>query len=448
MLPVYCAHFGFTQEPFNVTPDPGFLYLSESHKEALAQLVYGINTRRGFIVLTGEVGTGKTTLIQRLLDEMKDGHTHCAYLFHLTGGSKDLLRSLCREFSLVSPVEKDWDVAEYLTLLHGFLLESYQHGDNVAVIIDEAQNLSAEVLERVRLLSNFETKQDKMLQIVLIGQPELSDRLNEPELRQLKQRVALRYHLSPLNLSECKEYIAKRLAIAGGALSLFAAGAIEAVHYYSGGMPRLVNILCDNGLLSAYGLRKPCVEAAMIVEIADDLHLTDARRSISDGRESVAVKPMDAPPREPRERLLELTELAERAPVDRGSRKLFGRRLRSRLEPVARDSNGAQQISDVAEQPESGAAGRVENFSDVVPRHFLETMIRAFTEAVGPMAVIIVRDHIAAMGETKDALPTHRLGQLVKETSREILSESMRGRYEQRMTEQIQALTGDRKPLR
>ena len=144
------------------------------------------------------------------------------------------------------------------------------------MIIDEAQNLSAEVLERVRLLSNFETRQDKLLQIVLVGQPELSNRLNEPELRQLKQRVALRHHLAPLSLSECAEYIAKRLEISGGTASLFTNGAMRAVHSYSSGVPRLINILCDNGLFSAYTLRKPSVEPAMIEEIAQDLHLTVA----------------------------------------------------------------------------------------------------------------------------------------------------------------------------
>src|SRR5437762_8510549 len=240
MQPFYCAYFGLTREPFNVTPDPSFLYLSASHQVALAKLIHGIRRRRGFVVLTGEVGTGKTTLLQCLLEELNDGHTHFALLCDLIGGPRDLLRSLCQDFGLTSPSEKDNDIQDYLTLLNQFLLESYQKGDNVAVIIDEAQNLSAEVLERVRLLSNFETRQDKLLQIVLVGQPELSDRLNEPELRQLKQRVALRYHLTPLSLSECEEYIAKRLEISGGTASLFTNGAIRTVHTYSSGVPRLI----------------------------------------------------------------------------------------------------------------------------------------------------------------------------------------------------------------
>ena len=310
MQSVYCAHFGLTREPFNVTPDPSFLYLSASHQVALAKLIYGIRRRRGFVVLTGEVGTGKTTLLQCLLEELNDGHTRSALLCDVTGGPRDLLRSLCQDIGLTLP--KETDIQDYLISLNEFLLECYQKGDNVAVIIDEAQNLSAEVLERVRLLSNFETRQDKLLQIVLVGQPELSNRLNEPELRQLKQRVALRHHLTPLSLSECEEYIAKRLEISGGTASLFTNGAIRAVHTYSSGVPRLINILCDNGLFSAYTLRKPSVEPAMIEEIAQDLHLTVAPPSASAGRGSTAMSPKtslgDADKRES-----ELTEFADEA---------------------------------------------------------------------------------------------------------------------------------------
>ena len=238
MQPVYCAYFGLTREPFNVTPDPSFLYLSVSHQVALAKLIYGIRRRRGFVVLTGEVGTGKTTLLQCLLEELNDGHTRSALLCDLTGGPRDLLRSLCQDIGLTLP--KETDIQDYLISLNEFLLESYQKGDNVAVIIDEAQNLSAEVLERVRLLSNFETRQDKLLQIVLVGQPELSNRLNEPELRQLKQRVALRHHLTPLSLFECKEYIATRLGISGGTASLFTNGAMRAAMFSAPSSDRIL----------------------------------------------------------------------------------------------------------------------------------------------------------------------------------------------------------------
>ncbi|MGH7766329.1 MAG: ExeA family protein, partial [Candidatus Binatia bacterium] len=230
MVPLYGEYFGLTSQPFSVSPDPKFLYPSPSHREGLAQLTYGIRARRGFVVLTGEVGTGKTTLIHSLLQQLHDGHTHFAFVFTLVTSLKDLLRFVCEDFGLVSLSDGQKDMHDYLAQLNQFLLESYRKGDNVALVIDEAQNLAPEVLEGVRLLSNFETSEDKVLQILLVGQPELSARLNRPELRQLKQRIALRYHLNPLSLGEVKEYIAKRLEVAGGRASIFPTKTVEAVH--------------------------------------------------------------------------------------------------------------------------------------------------------------------------------------------------------------------------
>src|SRR3989304_9324961 len=283
MLPIYCEHFGLTREPFNITPDPSFLYVSGGRKEALAQLVYGIKSRRGFVVLTGEVGTGKTTLIQSLLEEL-NGSTKTALIFNMIVSPKDLLRYVCEKFGLVSDRENQREMHDSLSLLQRFLLDTYRNGDNVAVIIDEAQNLPTEVLENVRLLSNFETTRGTLLQILLVGQPELSSRLNASELRQIKQRVALRHHLNPLNISECRAYIARRLEVAGGDLSLLTPEAAGAVHSYSSGIPRLINILCDNGLLTAYALRNKRVETAMISEIARDLQLTATGRG---GKEAI-----------------------------------------------------------------------------------------------------------------------------------------------------------------
>ena len=439
MLPVYCAHFGLTREPFNVTPDPSFLYLSASHREALAQLVYGIRTRRGFVVLTGEVGTGKTTLVQSLLEEIKDDHTQYAFLFDPTGSPNDLLRSLCQEFGLLAPPEKQKDNQEYLALLNRFLLESYQKGDNVAVIIDEAQNLSAEVLERVRLLSNFETKQDKLLQILLVGQPELSDRLNQPELRQLKQRVALRHHLAPLNLSECREYIAKRLEISGATGSLFADGAIQSVHHYSSGIPRLVNILCDNGLLSAYASRKPAVAPAMIEEIAQDLHLAVERRSALAAEESIVLKPREPSPRFVKERVFELAEIAERQ--DRVNSAPLGAKATLRAETTADKAKTARQVPPLSKPPDNGSKDKVEPFSPLVPQRFFESMTRALTEAMGPMASFIVTDRITAMGESKSAFPLARLGQLIEDASGEVANETMRVHFRQLMFHELHTIS-------
>ena len=422
MQPVYCAHFGLTREPFNATPDPSFLYLSASHQVALAQLIYGIRNRRGFVVLTGEVGTGKTTLLQSLLEELNDGHTRFALLCDLTGGPKEFLRSLCQDFGLTSPLEKENDIQDYLTLLNQFLLESYQKGDNVAVIIDEAQNLSAEVLERVRLLSNFETRQAKLLQILLVGQPELSDRLNEPELRQLKQRVALRYHLTPLSLSECKEYITKRLEISGGTASLFTNGAIRIVHTRSNGIPRLVNILCDNGLLSAYTLRKSSVEPAMIEEIAQNLHLTLAPRSGLVARESPAISPKETSLRRINKWESEVTAACHgQFPI------------KPLVKPTAHP--------EFAHKSKNGQ--RILNTPAFVSNRFFESMARALVEALGPMASIIIQDQIAAMGESKNAFPTIRLTQLIDEASREIANEEMKIQFHELMSKEIHAINYD-----
>ena len=268
----YKEHFGLKQEPFNITADPAFLYLSRSHREALAQLSYGIKARKGFVVLTGEVGTGKTTLINGLLDEL-DSDTRTALIFSHIANPFDLLRYTCNEFGLRSPQHSRNDFYEYLALLNDYLFESYRSGKNCALIIDEAQNLSSEVLESVRLLSNFETSKDKLLQILLVGQPELSDRLNSQELRQLKQRVTVRYQLRSLTLKECQAYISSRLQVAGGDPLLFTPKAVEVIYACSGGIPRVINVMCDGALMTAYGLRKTYIDDSLIRQVAEDLQI-------------------------------------------------------------------------------------------------------------------------------------------------------------------------------
>jgi len=266
-------HFGLTREPFNITPDPSFLYLSASHQQALVRLLYGINARKGFIVLTGEVGTGKTTLLHCLLQELKKRNTQSTLIVNTVNHSKDLLRDVCEDLGFTAFQGDRQNVHTYLRLLNQLLLESYHKGKNVTLIIDEAQNLSSRVLENIRLMSNFETSEDKLLQIVLAGQPELSDRLNAPELRQLKQRIVLFHNLKPLNFGECAEYIATRLEVAGVTRPIFTSEALEAVYSYSGGLPRLINVLCDNGLLAAYSSGGRRVRAEMIREIAEERSL-------------------------------------------------------------------------------------------------------------------------------------------------------------------------------
>jgi general secretion pathway protein A len=436
MLSVYCEHFGLIREPFNITPDPSFLYLSESHREALAQLVYGIKSRRGFVVLTGEVGTGKTTLIQSLLEEL-NGSTKTALIFNMIVSPKDLLRYVCEKLGLVSDRENQREMHDYLSLLERFLLDSYHNGDNVAVIIDEAQNLPTEVLENVRLLSNFETTRDKLLQILLVGQPELSSRLNASELRQIKQRVALRHHLNPLNISECRGYIARRLEIAGGDISLLTPEAAAAVHSYSGGIPRLINILCDNGLLTAYALRKKCVETTMISEIARDLQLAPTGRLV---RESAVVGPTGATASRP-------GEGNPQRPVSGTVEKLvLGSFGQTSTKTGIGTKNAVGTIRDfrltVSPEPKSPTQTitPVESIPDAVPVGFFDSMTCALTDAMGPMAVFVVRDLVAGMGETVKAFPKRRVARLVEETSREILSEPLKAGYQRVMFEEIRGI--------
>ncbi len=439
MIPLYGDYFGLTSQPFSVSPDPKFFYRSPSHREGLAQLTYGINARRGFVVLTGEVGTGKTTLIHSLLQQLENEHTHIAFIFNLITNPRDLLRSVCEDFGLTTVENGPRDLHDYLAVLNQFLLESYRKGDNVALVIDEAQNLSPEVLEGVRLLSNFETSQDKVLQILLVGQPELGARLNQPELRQLKQRVALRYHLTPLTLEECKEYIAQRLTIAGGSPSIYPAKTMESVYAYSGGTPRLINILCDNGMLTAYALGKRSVEAAMIEEIAHDLNLGLAakKKSAAPTVDTIPIKLWEAAPPVPAKKDFEIDDVVVETEPQAGAQ-----REPAFPKPALSAKIAAHPVPHAAPPQEPPARAARAMAADTVPASSFERMLTALTEAMGPMAPLVVREQIDAMGESLEAFPKQRLGQLVDVTAREILSEGLKDRYRSLMSDEIRAIDG------
>lgn len=243
------AFFGLLQQPFNPTPDPRFLYPSPGHREGLAQLLYGVQEHKGFILLTGEVGTGKTTLLRTLLSRL-DGTTASAFVFDTTLPFEGLLEYILEDFGVAKPGQSH---AQRLIALNNFLIERRRAGQNTVLVLDEAQNLDLRALEQIRLLSNFETHTEKLLQIVLVGQPELLDKLNRPELRQLKQRISLRYRILPLTPAETRDYIRTRLWIAGASdLRLFSDAAITRITEYSGGIPRLINTLCDHCLLIGY----------------------------------------------------------------------------------------------------------------------------------------------------------------------------------------------------
>jgi general secretion pathway protein A len=246
---MYLEFYGLAEKPFNMTPDPRFLFLTEGHREALAQLLYAVRERRGFMVLTGEAGTGKTTLLQTLLRRL-DGDTAVAYVNNTALTFDEIVEYALADLGVEVAGSSR---ARRLLALNRFLIERVRAGQNTVLVIDEAHNLDAGTLEQVRLLSNFESPTDKLLQILLVGQPELRARLARPDLRQLKQRIALRCHLPALSAGQTRDYIRTRLSVAGAPdRRLFSDVAVERIAAASGGIPRLVNAICDHCLLIGY----------------------------------------------------------------------------------------------------------------------------------------------------------------------------------------------------
>jgi general secretion pathway protein A len=246
---MYLDFHGFREKPFNLTPDPRFVFLSKTHKEAFAHLLYGINHRVGFIGLTGEVGSGKTTVLRALLGQLDADHHRTALIFNPCLSAPELLQNINREFGIPTPSNS----LGPLDALNQFLIQQNTEGRTVVLIIDEAQNLEAPVLEQIRLISNLETDREKLIQIVLSGQPELGQILKRNEMRQLSQRIVVRYHLQPMDFQDTVRYINHRLEVAGGRNGLiFSRGALKRIYGYSQGLPRLVNAACDRALMTAY----------------------------------------------------------------------------------------------------------------------------------------------------------------------------------------------------
>jgi len=271
---MYTAFYGLREKPFALSPDPRFLYLAGSHREALAHLLYGIEEGEGFISVTGEVGTGKTTLCRTLLERL-DGDLELAFLFNPSRTALELLQSICAEFDL--PAE-GLTRRSLMTQLDAFLVEQKKQGRRVLLIIDEAQTLTENTLEQVRLLSNLETSREKLIQILLLGQPELDRKLDERGLRQLRQRISVRWKLEPLSPTETRAYVRHRLSVAAGEpKDLFSESALREVHRRTGGIPRLVNQLCDRALLAGYAARAAQIRPALVRAAAREI--PDARRA-------------------------------------------------------------------------------------------------------------------------------------------------------------------------
>ncbi len=268
---MYHEHYGLVRGPFEMTPDPAFLVLGEGHREGLAILSYGVQARKGFVLLSGEVGTGKTTLLHALLAQL-DRETQAAFIFNPRLDSLDFFRMLFDEYGIEEACRTK---AEYLLALNRFLIERLSRNLTTLLIVDEAQNLSPDLLEEIRLLSNLETPRSKLIQIMLVGQPELWEMLSRPELRQLRQRIVLRYELRPFSGDETARYIDERLRLAGyTGKGVFKKAAIERVHALSGGVPRTINILCDGALLLGFARDLDLLGAAEVEEVARDLGLS------------------------------------------------------------------------------------------------------------------------------------------------------------------------------
>ncbi len=273
---MYNEYYGLVRAPFEMTPDPSFLYLGEAHREGLATLVYAVNSGKGFVMLTGEVGTGKTTLLHALLAQL-DAKTNSAFIFNPRLDPLGFFRMLFEELGVGPACDSK---AEYLLALNHYLIEKLAANERVLLIVDEAQNLSTEMLEEIRLLSNLETPTSKLIQIMLVGQPELQTLIDKPELRQLRQRIALRHHLRPFDENELTEYVEGRLEKAGyTGRGVFNKKALRELFRVTEGTPRLINVVCDGAMLLGYARQQTAIGADAILEVARDLGLVAKEES-------------------------------------------------------------------------------------------------------------------------------------------------------------------------
>lgn len=280
---MYLNYFGLSDNPFSIAPNPDYLYMSPRHKEALAHLTFGLRESGGFVMLTGEVGTGKTTVSRKLLQQLPD-NTQVAMILNPTLSALELLATVCDELGIDYDTDKS-SLKYFTDRLLAKLAQNHQAGLNTVLLIDEAQHLMPEVLEQLRLLTNLETNREKLLKVVLIGQPELQQLLKRNELRQLAQRITARYHLLPLTAPEVSAYIAHRLSVANGDISIFSPSALRAVHRITGGIPRVINLLCDRALTLSFTHQHPVVRKRIFLAGAQQILGEDIVAQRLEGRQ-------------------------------------------------------------------------------------------------------------------------------------------------------------------
>lgn len=282
-MTMYAAYFGLKENPFNLSPEPGYLFLSQQHRDALNYLIYGIKEKKGFVLISGGIGTGKTTICRTLLNLLDDS-IETALIFNTGISDVELLDEIVQEFGIEMPREAGTKKT-YVDALNRFLLQNFAAGKTAVLVIDESQNLSHGVLEQIRMLSNLETEKEKLLQIILIGQPEIKDTLTKPALRQLNERITVRYDLKPLSAGEVVTYIDHRLTVAGGPGKIrFTKGAHRLVFDFSEGIPRRINALCDRALLIAYTKNVVRIDRKIIRAAARDIGSEYFQKTVSLGR--------------------------------------------------------------------------------------------------------------------------------------------------------------------
>jgi general secretion pathway protein A len=291
---MYEAFFELEKLPFSMTPDPAFLFMTPQHREAMAGLTFALASRRGFLVLTGEAGTGKTTLLRRMLTSAPASRTHFGFVLNPMLSPAEFLELVLIDFGVRDvPASK----AQRLVKFEEFLLKAQAEGKTAVLVVDEAHKLTLELLEEIRLLTNFETSEQKLLQIILAGQPELSSLLNREDMRQLKQRVAIRLHLNPLQPSDVEQYIRTRWIRAGSTMALpFTAEAIHMITGASRGIPRLINVICDNALTNAFGECSHTIDGPQILEVLGDLHIPVPANGSKPAAAMAAAVPVAAAP--------------------------------------------------------------------------------------------------------------------------------------------------------